>query len=106
MEKTEKMVEEPKTEKKSLTGNKMLDLIIAKTYSRHNDLSESEFLEAIGFKDSGKTEEEAVRIAMMNVIVAMTKVLIECKGTLNITNGFLKSMLNEDVSVKDEKEGE
>ena len=41
-------------------GERLLNMIIAKTYSRHAKLSEDEFLKAIGFENSGKTEDEAV----------------------------------------------
>lgn len=96
--KSEKKVEQPE-----LKGNKLLEAIILKTYSRHALLSEEEFLEEIGFKGSGKSEEEAVRIAVANLLIAMTSEIFKMQNSVKNTKEMLKSFVNEDY-VKEEEE--
>ena len=68
--------------------------IIAKTYSRHALLSEEEFLKKIGFEGSGKSEEEAIRIATFNVLVEATMELFRAQNSLKFTKNTLDLFLN------------
>jgi hypothetical protein len=82
----------------------LMNVIIAETFVRHAELSEEDFKAEIGFKDSDKSEEEAVSIAMFNVMVEATKVFLEAEGKLNMMTGLLKACLEDekiDEEIKD-----
>ena len=89
-----KEIEEEKKEPEK-KGERMLELIVGKTYARHLGLSEEDYLKEIGFKDSGKSEDDAVRIAMFNVATEMAKEMVRAKGTLNMIVGIMKTFLTE-----------
>lgn len=77
-------------------GEQLLNAIIAKTYSRHALMNEKEFLQDIGFGESGKSESEAVRIAISNLLIEMTGTLFKIKNSMNYVNEMLKIyLLNE-----------
>ena len=77
-------------------GEQLLNAIIAKTYSRHALMNEKEFLQDIGFGESGKSENEAVRIAISNLLIEMTGTLFKSKNSINYVNEMLKIyLLNE-----------
>ena len=84
-------------------ADNLLSFIIAKTYARHSEMSEEEFLKDIGFADSGKTEDEAIRIGIFNVLVETTKQLFEAKNSLQIAHGLLKTYLIDEKITKDEE---
>ena len=80
------------------TASNLLNYIIAKTFARHNKMTEEEFLKDIGFENSGKTEEEAIRIAKFNLIVEIMNQLIQAKESVKLTTGLLKTILiDEDI---------
>lgn len=90
-------------------ANNLMNFIIAKTFSRHSLLSEEEYLKEIGFEGSGKTEEEAVRIAMFNVITETMNEFLKAKQSLRMATGLMKVYLNDESLAeegKNEKEGE
>lgn len=96
----------PPEQVKKETHGDILSQIISETFVRHRDLSEEEFLERIGFKDSGMTEDEAVRTAMFNVMVAATKELLQAEGTLNMANAaFRLHILGEDLTEEIKENG-
>ena len=84
----------------------LMNTIIAETFSRHSKLDENEFLEKIGFKDTDKTEDEAVRIAKFNAIIAITKKILSVEEKLNFVTGIMKTYLLKEGIVEevDEKE--
>lgn len=84
-------------------GGNLLSAIIAKTYARHAGQSEEEFLESIGFKDSGKTESEAVRIALYNVLIEATKQLIQAENTIKSISGVMRLALESKENKKESK---
>lgn len=85
-------------------ANSILNAIIAKTYARHAEMSEDEFLKEIGFEGSGKTEDEAVRIAMFNLLIELTNQLIQTKNSLRYATEMLKTyLLDEKLTVEEEK---
>lgn len=97
MEENKKQSAEQKMEDRF--GNRLMDYIVAKTYSRHAKLDSKEYIKAIGFE--GKTEDEgvAVRQSILNLVVAMTKQIFMMKTSANI----IKSSLD---ILTDKKEGE
>lgn len=90
----EKKIQEAEMRLQNQEGSKILRGIIAKTYSRHALLGEKEFLKEIGFDGSGKTEEEAIRIATFNVLVETTMELFKAKNSLEYTKNTLDLFLN------------
>ena len=86
------------------TGDNLMNMIIAKTFSRHSKMTEEEFLKDIGFAGSGKTEEQAVRIAVMNVLVETTKQLLMARPSFQTACSVIKDCIGdkEDENVKGE----
>lgn len=81
------------------SGRDIMYYIIASTYARHSKLTEDEFLEAIGYSGSGKTEEEAIRISIVNLLVEMTKVLIMTRQEMD----GIKSVVEVSLSATDDE---
>lgn len=79
------------------TADNLMNFIIAKTFSRHAKMTEEEFLKDIGFEGSGKTEDEAVRIAFLNVLTETTKQLIQAKQSFRNASALMKLYLTEDT---------
>lgn len=102
-EKKEKTVEERVAEQQA---NNLMNFIIAKTFSRHSKMSEEEFLKEIGFEGSGKNEEEAVKIAMFNVITETMNQLLRAKQSLKMGISLMKLYLNNESVVEKEEKGE
>ena len=86
-------------------ANKLLKMIVAKTYARHATLTEEEFLKEIGFEGSGKTEDEAIRIAIFNLLVETTKELFKAKEAFTYASAIL-SLYLKDENIVEEKKGE
>ena len=78
------------------TADNLMNFIIAKTFSRHANMTEEEFLKDIGFEGSGKTEDEAVRIAFLNVLTETTKQLIQAKQSFRNASALMKLYLTDD----------
>lgn len=98
-ETTQKPVEQKEMGK---TANTLLNFIIAKTYARHANLTEEEYLKEIGFEGSGKTENEAFRVALMNLLIETSNKIIDTRKKIqNITECFKMNLID-----KDEKTGE
>ena len=99
MEEKEKDIQKTKTiEEKVMErqANNLLNFIIAKTYARQAKMTEEEFLKDIGFEGSGKTEDEAVRIAFLNVLTETTKQLIQAKQSFRNASALMKLYLTDD----------
>lgn len=103
MDKEKKSAEQLAQER---TGDNLMSFIIAKTFSRHSSMSEEEFLKDIGFEGSGKTEDEAVRIAFLNVLVETTKQLLQAKQSFKSASALMKLYLNGETIAEDGKKGE
>lgn len=88
------------------TADNLLNYIIGSTFARHSNLSEEEFLKEIGFENSGKTEDEAIRIAMFNVLVATTNELLKAKNSIKMAHSLMKTCLIDEKIVEEEKKGE
>lgn len=93
MEEKQKKSAEEKME--SRFGNRLIETIIGKTYSRHSKLDEKEYIKAIGFEGKVDSEEVAVRQAIFNLLVATTKQLFMIKTATNLIKSSL-DILEED----------
>ena len=97
--------ETEETKKANENNRNLLNAIIAETFARHTDLSTEEYLKMLGFADSGKTEAEAIRISMFNVLLESTKEFLQAQNTLKLINGLLKTYMNIDENkIKGEQE--
>ena len=90
-------LQEREQKAKQINGKDIMNYIIASTYARHSKLTEDEFLEAIGYSGSGKTEDEAIRISIVNILVEMTKVLIMSRQEMD----GIKSVVEVSLSATD-----
>ena len=103
MDKKEKTAEDKYLDKQA---NNLLNFIVAKTYARHSKLTEAEFIKEIGFDGSGKTEAEAIRMSIMNVLIESMNEMLKMKDTMKMTNALLKTYLIDEKITEDTKEGE
>ena len=87
-------------------ANNLLNYIIGSTFARHSKLTEEEFLKEIGFENSGKTEDEAIRIGIFNVLVATTSELIKARQSIKMAHSLMKTCLIDEKIVEDEGKGE
>lgn len=93
-DKKQKNIERAEQALENKEGSKIMRAIIAKTYSRHANLTEQDFLKEIGFGGSGKTEEEAIRIATFNVLNEITMQLFKAQRTIDLATNTLNLFLN------------
>lgn len=102
MEKKEKQSVDKFLEGKQASN--LFNFIIAKTFARHSQMTEDEFLKDIGFENSGKNEREAIRMSLMNVMIATMNEFISAKNTIKMINGLMKiHLLDEKITVDSEK---
>lgn len=106
------MEEEQKTQKTSeerardQEANNLMNFIIAKTFARHSKMTEEEFLKDIGFENSGKNEEEAVRIAKFNVMVETMNQLLKAKQSIKMAHSLIKTCLIDEKITENGEKGE
>lgn len=91
---------------KSGVGENLLSYIIASTYARHAKKTEDEFLEDIGFSGSGKTEDEAVRIAIANALIETTKCLMSMRNEMGGIKSMVEMALAETEAEMETEKGE
>lgn len=107
MEEKEKDIQKTKTVEEKVMerqANNLLNFIIAKTYARQANMTEEEFLKNIGFEGSGKTENEAFRIALMNVLIALSNKIIDTRQKIqDITQCFKMVLVDEEENKKENK---
>lgn len=84
----------------------LVNYIISATFARHSKLDEKEFLKEIGFEETGKTEAEAIRIAMFNVLTETTNELFKAKNAIKMAHSLMKTCLIDEKIVEEEKKGE
>lgn len=106
MENEEKKTKTAEERAENHEADNLVNYIIGSTFSRHSQLSEEEFLKEIGFENSGKTEDEAIRIAVFNVLVATTNELLKAKQSIKMAHSLMKTCLIDEKIVEDEKKGE
>lgn len=90
------MEEKENRQEQVLMPSQMMSILIAKTFARHALMSEEEYLKEIGFDGSGRTEDEAVRIAFLNVLTAATRELLKAKNTFKNATELMKIMLSDE----------
>ena len=74
-------------EEKKVNADTMLNQIVAETMVRYNDLTENEYLKALGVdveKFPNLKEDKISNIAIINMLLAMQRRLLRLKTTLNI----------------------
>ena len=106
MENEEKKTKTAEERAENHEADNLVNYIIGSTFSRHSNLSEEEFLKEIGFENSGKTEDEAIRIAVFNVLVATTNELLKAKQSIKMAHSLMKTCLIDEKIVEDDKKGE
>lgn len=84
--------------------NGIMNTIITQTFTRHAGLPEKTYLKRLGFKNVKISEERAVRIAKFNVILELTKTLLDCVGKANMITNFYRTYLQENDFVEKETE--
>lgn len=77
-------------EKEKVKARTLLDCIIANTYARDNDKSEEEFLERIGYKDSGLTEEQAIIMSKINLYQEITNKIFAINEKIDAQKGIFE----------------
>lgn len=82
-------------------GEELIDKMVALTYARHAELDEKEFLKAFNF-DENENEEEVVRLARYNLIVAISKEYLKAINTVQRLTAILKQFFDDEK--KDEQQ--
>lgn len=82
----------------------LLNLIFAKTFTRHSELDEEQFLKEIGFSNTNVKEDKAVRIAVFNVCMELANQFMKARETFTTAKNILKLHLidNEELNKGDE----
>ena len=106
MENEEKKTKTAEERAENHEADNLVNYIIGSTFARHSQLSEDEFLKDIGFENSGKTEDEAIRIAVFNVLVATTNELLKAKQSIKMAHSLMKTYLIDEKITEYEKKGE
>ena len=86
-------------------ADNLVNYIIAATFARHSQLNEKDYLKEIGFEKTDKTEAEAIRISIFNVLVAATNELFRAKNSIKMAHGLMKTCLI-DKNITEEPKGE
>ncbi len=96
--------------KEKVNADTMLNQIVAETMTRYNDLTENEYLKALGVdveKYPNLKEDEISNIAIFNMLLAMQRRLLRLKTTLNVicANLDMKQKNNAYKESKSKKRG-
>lgn len=97
-------------EEKKVNADTMLNQIVAETMVRYNNLTENEYLKALGVdveKYPNLKEDEVSNIAIFNMLLAMQRRLLRVKTTLNVicANLDMKQKNNAYKESKSKKRG-
>lgn len=97
-------------EEKKVNADTMLNQIVAETMTRYNNLTENEYLKALGVdieKYPNLKEDEVSNIAIFNMLLAMQRRLLRVKTTLNVicANLDMKQKNNAYKESKSKKRG-
>lgn len=97
-------------EEKKVNADTMLNQIVAETMTRYNNLTENEYLKALGVdveKFPNLKEDEVSNIAIFNMLLAMQRRLLRLKTTLNVicANLDMKQKNNAYKESKSKKRG-
>ena len=92
-------------EKRNREHTSILNEIIAETMMRDLGLDEKEYLKKIGFDKTNKSEVEAHRISMYNIVLDMQKVILSIERQIEMINGTLEAfMLEKGMAERETKE--
>lgn len=96
--------------KEKVNADTVLNQIVAETMTRYNDLTENEYLKALGVdveKFPNLKEDEISNIAIFNMLLAMQRRLLRLKTTLNVicANLDMKQKNNAYKESKSKKRG-
>jgi len=96
--------------KEKVNADTMLNQIVAETMTRYNNLTENEYLKALGVdveKFPNLKEDEISNIAIFNMLLAMQRRLLRLKTTLNVicANLDMKQKNNAYKESKSKKRG-
>lgn len=91
-------------EERSEINMAILNTIISETFTRHNDLTEEEFLKEIEVE--GLTEEIAVKNGFYNILLDTTKVMFDIKFKVGLLIETLKTLKKEHEKVEEELKNE
>lgn len=97
------MAENVKNSQKQVNADGILDKIIALTFTRHANLSESEFLQKLGLKEP-KDEDTEVRNARFALISACMREMLRAVDKLKLITQVV--MLGLDVKEEDLRKGD
>ena len=87
-------MEKQKPETPKIEASALLNKMVALTLSRHVDLTEEEFIEAMNLKECYAADEEgAVREARFKLYIAITRELLTQLDAVKRLNAILKDML-------------
>lgn len=97
-------------EEKKVNADTMLNQIVAETMTRYNNLTENEYLKALGVdieKYPNLKEDEVSNIAIFNMLLAMQRRLLRLKTTINVicANLDMKQKNNAYKESKSKKRG-
>lgn len=93
-------------EQRNREHNSVLNEIISLTMMRDLGLEEKEYLKKIGFGETDKTEEEAHRISIYNIVLDMQKVILSIERQLEMINGTFEAFMLEKGMAERETESE
>lgn len=107
MEELEKKQQREKIDKalEAKDFSNLTRFIIAKTFARHANMTEEEFVKDIGFENV--EEDKAVRVAKINLLVEIMGQLLGLKDSVKRTHAVLKSILIDEnfLEMKGEENG-
>lgn len=96
--------------KEKVNADTMLNQIVAETMTRYNNLTENEYLKALGVdveKFPNLKEDEVSNIAIFNMLLAMQRRLLRLNTTINVicANLDMKQKNNAYKESKSKKRG-
>lgn len=94
-----------KSIKKGNVSN-LLKFIITKTFTRHAFLDEKSYLKEIGFDKIKKSEDEAINMSLMNVLIETTSQLIAIQKTIDLLTASFIVLEQDKDGIKEEHKGE
>jgi hypothetical protein len=99
-----KLPEKTADELKLESHNRLLNFIITETYARYLGISEHEYLKKIGFENSGMKESKAVKVAALNILTDMTRLIFDIEDDMRQSNATFKQFALDNDLVEKDKE--
>ena len=103
-----KLPAETPEQKRARGHQNLMNIIVGETMARHAELDEQEFLKRIGFDKSRLGEEQAVRVAMFNVLQGLLREYVLMHDKINTATKTLRTFAIGELGaeVEEKKEGE